>query len=1682
MSDEEGEKKTVSYNWEGGLAKNLRRVVQIPQVRIDPPCPPHVEKGIVRAFRGEIELVEDLKKARVIEFEESAVVTGQMLILREIQKTIDRNNRRRQTILDTEEMRLTLENVNDTNPELLFDVHESDILEEIQNFSARKKLYEARLERLATTEKELGEGKWIGYEAQQSNVEECLACPGKIKSKSLDLLKNKWFDRIILFVIILNCITLALDDPLSKGTPLSNFIVIADYVFMALFVIEMIIKILALGFVKEEAAYLSDPWNVVDFVIICTGLLTIILPLIGEESGNANSLRAFRVLRPLRTITQFPGLRVLVNAVLESLTLLGNTMIVMAFFFLVFGIAGLSLFKGALKYRCFNATATVPTMDPRDVEPLRLCGENARNCNAGYECLKLGENPNSGMVNFDDIITTTLNMFIFVTLEGWSDTMFLLSDASGELVIFYYVLMIMIGAFILINLTLAVILSSFRQSKDRQHSQRLAKEKYEARRRTLMSERRALLNIGTEGEHVPVKSSKWGKVKSAVIMKGAFVQAMKEKRAKRKLSSRVIACFNRLYGRMLVRHAKMKEYVIATKVYAFFQGFIMFCILANSALMACYYHGMSDAYALQLGVFNDVFTYIFIGEMGIMLFIHNPKAYVQDSSMLFDGFLVMFSIVDLILSSLGSDGGSLLQFLSVFRITRVLRIFRIAKNLESMAVIIDVLTKSISSFGYIAMLLLLFMFIFTVLGMQLFAGKLKDDPRNHCDNFWICLVTVFQILTGENWNQLIESFLQTSNVSLLTVGYFVMWIFFGQYVLLNLILAVIMEQFGDIEQKQAKTEAENLSDGYLKRTLTRLKTTSGVLTKMLSEGEEHAAHWSKKHLFCFPPKGKMVDRCNKIIKHPWYETGILTLIGISSFVLVFERPEGSPPEDMDQFLVYLDYFFTVSFFIEMIFKVIGLGFFIGKNSYLRNGWNVLDFFIVIAGSFLMIAKLSNIDVNKIGFLRVLRLLRILRPLRVISRNRGMQLVVRCLMTSMSSIGNVLIVAAIIFFAFAVAGGFLFRGCFWHCSDLDFPENTWRYGVKNTTGGWAVSPCSSEHVDALGEPREWVNARFHFDNFFDAMLTLFVLFSLEGWPDIMWHGLDVTQVDYSPRRENSVMYFVFFMFFIMVASFLLLNLFTGVIFESYLMEKRKMDTRGITLFITEGQQEWIDKCKIYLNVKPPTRKRPPPKERNRKRVYDIVTSSKFESFIFVLIGLNLLQQAVTWDSEPAVWTQTSEIINYLFNVAFIIEAILKIYGLMWSAYWADNWNKFDFILVVFSCVDMTFSALTNFNFLRVLRIGRVMGRLLRILRVSRVARLAKAFSGLRVIGTTLVTSLPSLFNISILLLLIFFIYAVAGVKFFGNVTQGEFLNSQRNFGRFGDAIRLLFILATGESWNEVMKDAMVYSGSPEAAVFYFCTFVILAQFVMMNLFIMIIVENFDNLNKKKDNVGVDIETAFKTAWESCDIENNGKIPSSKLQYLLKKLPHPYGLSRSSSNAQYMKVLRQLDLSVWPGDKVDFSELLMALHRNARDRQLGEKELKTLGMRPQDISLHLTTRSATKRMSMVDKIRLKKVETGNEMNSLSEHYASLRIGQMFRKWRKHLDYSGAKSPHEQVSEMVKSPVEKVKKLKHDLDLDGIELTQLFAEIKEIEQRVSKKETVVEVKRRTSLQPGRTSPPPS
>jgi hypothetical protein len=118
----------------------------------------------------------------------------------------------------------------------------------------------------------------------------------------------------------------------------------------------MIFKILGRGFLFNKGAYLRDPWNILDFVIVMSSYLTIIQTVVetienggekkvktaentGEEGLSLNSLRAFRVLRPLRSVTSIKGLQILVLSVLTSLPRLKTTTIVLFSFFLVFAIA-----------------------------------------------------------------------------------------------------------------------------------------------------------------------------------------------------------------------------------------------------------------------------------------------------------------------------------------------------------------------------------------------------------------------------------------------------------------------------------------------------------------------------------------------------------------------------------------------------------------------------------------------------------------------------------------------------------------------------------------------------------------------------------------------------------------------------------------------------------------------------------------------------------------------------------------------------------------------------------------------------------------------------------------------------------------------------------------------------------------------------------------------------------------------------------------------------------------------------------------------------------------------------------------------------------------------------------------------------------------------------------------------
>ena len=198
-------------------------------------------------------------------------------------------------------------------------------------------------------------------------------------------------------------------------------------------------------------------------------------------------------------------------------------------------------------------------------------------------------------------------------------------------------------------------------------------------------------------------------------------------------------------------------------------------------------------------------------------------------------------------------------------------------------------------------------------------------------------------------------------------------------------------------------------------------------------------------------------------------------------------------------------------------------------------------------------------------------------------------------------------------------------------------------------------------------------------------------------------------------------------------------------------------------------------------------------------------------------------------QSAGYAETLYYCNLVFVSFFVVECLLKHLGLGPIVYWSDHWNKFDFVIVVLSLTSLEVSTF-NFN-----------ASLLRVFRIARLFRMIKVSKGLSQLFKTLVSSIPSLVNVGTLLLLLLFIYAVAGMTLFSDVVKGEFLNEHANFENFYYSMITLFRCATGESWNGLLHDCM--KEQQGISVIFFVSFNIVATLVFLNIFIAVILENF-----------------------------------------------------------------------------------------------------------------------------------------------------------------------------------------------------------------------------------------------
>ncbi|KAG7222211.1 hypothetical protein INR49_016625 [Caranx melampygus] len=930
-----------------------------------------------------------------------------------------------------------------------------------------------------------------------------------------------------------------------------------EYLFLIIFTVEAFLKVIAYGLLFHPNAYLRNGWNLLDFIIVVVGLFSAILeqatkgdgatPIGGKAAGfDVKALRAFRVLRPLRLVSGVPSLQVVLNSIIKAMVPLLHIALLVLFVIIIYAIIGLELFMGKMHKTCVHEhlgtnAEEKPAPCAPDTAYGRHCTQNGTLCKMGWE------GPNDGITNFDNFAFAMLTVFQCITMEGWTDVLYWMQDAMGyELPWVYFVSLVIFGSFFVLNLVLGVLSGEF--SKEREKAKARGDFQKLREKQQLEEDLKGYLDWITQAEDIDPENEEEGMDDDKPRNPCQPVR-MNQNRISKSKFSRYSRRWNRLCRRKC--RAAVKSQV--------FYWLVIFLVFLNTLTIASEHHQQPQWLTDVQDIANKVLLALFTGEMLLKMYSLGLQAYFVSLFNRFDSFVVCGGILETILveTKIMSPLG-----ISVLRCVRLLRIFKITRYWNSLSNLVASLLNSVRSIASLLLLLFLFIIIFSLLGMQLFGGKFNFDEtrRSTFDNFPQSLLTVFQILTGEDWNSVmydgIMAYGGPSFPGMLVCIYFIILFICGNYILLNVFLAIAVDNLADAEsltsaQKEEEEEKERKKLARLaspekrhdneKPPLEEEKKEKIELKSITSDGETNTATKINMDDYCgdeseeknpYPANDYIGDDDDDEPEMP-VGPRPRPLSDIQLKEKAAPMPEARAFfifSHTNKFRVFCHKIVNHNIFTNLILffillssvslaaedpvksdsfrnKILGYadhvftGLFTieiilkmtAYGAFLHKGSFCRNYFNILDLVVVSVSLISSgIQSSAINVVKILRVLRVLRPLRAINRAKGLKHVVQCVFVAIRTIGNIVIVTTLLQFMFACIGVQLFKGKFFACTDSS----------KQTQAECRGSYIMYKDGD-VGKPeralRVWENSEFNFDDVLQGMMALFAVSTFEGWP-------------------------------------------------------------------------------------------------------------------------------------------------------------------------------------------------------------------------------------------------------------------------------------------------------------------------------------------------------------------------------------------------------------------------------------------------------------------------------------------------------------------------------------------------------------------------------------------------------
>ncbi|KAA0713035.1 Sodium channel protein type 8 subunit alpha [Triplophysa tibetana] len=897
---------------------------------------------------------------------------------------------------------------------------------------------------------------------------------------------------------------------------------------------------------------------------------------------------------------------------------------------------------------------------------------------------------------------------------------------------------------------------------------------------------------------------------------------------------------------------KIKEVMNLIVMDPFVDLAITICIVLNTVFMAMEHDPMSDHFAEVLSTGNLVFTGIFTAEMFAKLIAMDPYYYFQEGWNIFDGFIVSLSLVELLLSDV--------EGLSVLRSFRLLRVFKLAKSWPTLNMLIKIIGNSVGALGNLTLVLAIIVFIFAVVGMQLFGKSYKECvckiaekcelPRWHMNDFFHSFLIVFRVLCGE-WIETMWDCMEVAGQTMcLTV--FMMVMVIGNLVVLNLFLALLLSSFSadNLAATDDDGEMNNLQISVIRiktgiawfKVHMRLLIAHILKKKPLEDEDKPLDDMFDKKLNIIGNHTGVDIKCD--LNYP--KNGNGTTSGIGSSVgkyMIDDEPMS---------------------FIHNPNLTVRVPIAVGESDF--ENLNTEDF-----------SSESDVENSK--------------DLDDTSSSEGSTIDIKPDEEEMAAV--------------EVVEEYLDPEACWtdaciaryKCCDVPITEGWGKYWwfLRKTCyliveHNWfetliifmiLLSSGALAFEDVYIEQRKTIQIILGYADsvftyiFILEMLLKWVAYGFVKYFTNAWCWLDFFIVDVSivslianalgysdlgpikslrtlralrPLRALSrfegmrvvvnalvgaipsiMNVLLVCLIFWLIFSIMGVNMFAGKYHYCFNMTSEELiDSKIVD---NKSECEWYIQSNYtevrWKNVKinfdnvgagylallqvatfkgwmdimyaaVDSRKNPV-----QGMIFDFVTQQAFDISIMILICLNMVTMMVETDDQSKETENILYWVNFIFIVSFTGEFVLKLFALR-HYYFTNGWNVFDSVVVILSISGMFLADLIEKYF-----VSPTLFRVIRLARIGRILRLIKGAKGIRTLLFALMMSLPALFNIGLLLFLVMFIFSIFGMSNFAYVKREVGIDDMYNFETFGNSMICLFMITTSAGWDGLLAPILNY---------------------------------------------------------------------------------------------------------------------------------------------------------------------------------------------------------------------------------------------------------------------------------